>query len=247
MHKLFQEYYNKHYTEINSYRMNLPMNAKYRAVIVETRCVPDFRLIVKAHLRFVPDDYSLTVVCSETNKYYIRKELKGIYYSEVIVDLTFSEQEQKAAHLVTLHQYNRLLTSIDFWNKVTDCSYANRVLMFQTDSLLLKPLNDSHYVGYDGVGAKWKDGRVGNGGLSLRSVAGIYGAVCSGISNDGSINEDVFFCNWIKTNRVIASAELADTFSVESVFAMGSVGVHGITNWLSETECVKILTQYDTD
>jgi hypothetical protein len=261
MNKLFKEYYDKHREEINVFSRQLPFQSKNHAVIIETRSIPDFGLIVKEHLRFLPEDFALTVFHSAANSEHIEKELTGINFNRVITDLKFSAEEQKAPHLAKLNQYNQMLTSLHFW----DCigykqeTPAETVLLFQTDSLLLKPLPFEELSKYSYIGARWKHNQnhCGNGGLSIRNIS-VMKSICTynDWNKQGQPNEDIFYCsNIFKGNYAndgaagssepkLAPLDIADTFSVEGVFKLGSVGCHAPFNWLKEEETRQILNQY---
>jgi hypothetical protein len=51
------------------------MNSNKGAVIVETRQVKDFGLIVKNHLHFLPPHYGLTVFHANKNTNFVQNEL----------------------------------------------------------------------------------------------------------------------------------------------------------------------------
>ncbi|KAG1674418.1 hypothetical protein FOA52_012945 [Chlamydomonas sp. UWO 241] len=113
-----------------------------------------------------------------------------------------------ALHLIPasadISAYNDLLLTPAFWDAVS----AHRILVFQTDSLLLRPGVES-YLEYDYLGAPWekKNDRwaqissrvpegVGNGGLSLRSVD-LMRAIAATEKPDPGEQEDIFYARHV--------------------------------------------------
>jgi hypothetical protein len=140
--------------------------------------------------------------------------------------------------------YNRLLTSKRFWRNMPD-----KVLIFQHDSALLRD-GIEEFLNYGFIGAPIKHipGCM-NGGLSLRDKATMMKIIDNfpymGEGVHG--NEDIYFCNrlnWVGTN--IPTKEQAAAFSVETEFALGSLGCHAIDKYLTIDQCDQIRRQYDT-
>lgn len=145
----------------------------------------------------------------------------------------------------SIEGYNRLLTSADFWRIYVECE-IERVLFFQHDSMLLRSGIEEFYD-YDYVGAPfWFQPNIGgNGGLSLRNPK-IMLEICEKYTWDGSTPEDVWFCNLMHDKKIgnLAPREVCEKFSVESVFALGSLGFHAISKYLTPEQCEQIKNQY---
>lgn len=144
----------------------------------------------------------------------------------------------------TERDYNALLTSPDFWHSLP----FDKVLIFQHDSgLLRKGIED--YLKYDFIGAPLYhiDFPCMNGGLSLRSVPAMIEACMQLPWNPSLGNEDIYFCNLLKRlpGITLPSKEVAQSFSVETIFGLGSVGFHAIEKWHSEEDVKKIKSQYE--
>lgn len=205
---------------------HLPTTSSKGAVVVETRGFRDFGLIVKNHLHFLPKDYGLTVMHSDSNSSYIKNELAGITGVNYI--------NLGNTHLSSV-AYNYLLTSDYFWNSIP----YKKVLVFQVDSLLLR---EGVYLfeGYDYVGAPWIHigNQVGNGGLSLRSkdvMLNIIKGEPYVPSKHG--NEDLYFSRLIQEyGGMIAAFEIAQHFSVETIFYDLPIGVHACDKWLKKDQ-----------
>jgi hypothetical protein len=136
---------------------------KYAAVIVETREVDGFGMIVRNHLKFLPEHWQLEVYCAEENKLFIEKELQGLAYNL-----------HSGIVIKTVMDYNNLFLSRTFWEGLLQYT---RVLIFQSDSEILRHGIEA-FLQYDYVGAPWKlNFRGGNGGLSIRNPAAMVEAL----------------------------------------------------------------------
>lgn len=141
----------------------------------------------------------------------------------------------------TRQDYNICLTSRILWGALLD---FDKVLIFQHDSEIFKPLDDE-FLKYSYVGAPWKkdvpwntkDQRGGNGGLSIRDVKAHYELTKSVNFENKYMNEDVYFSHLLKS---VAPHEVCKKFSVETEFALGTFGAHAIDKYLTEEECNKI-------
>ena len=145
------------------------------------------------------------------------------------------------APISTEQEYNLLLTSKEFWEQIP----FDKVLIFQHDSLLLRE-GIEDFLQYDFVGAPLYhiDFPAMNGGLSLRDKSASL-EVINKIPYDGSMNEDVWFCKQMqRLGRNLPTKEVAQSFSVETIYGLGSLGVHAIDKWLTPEQCELILNQY---
>lgn len=143
----------------------------------------------------------------------------------------------------SMSDYNRLLTSQRFWRMMPD-----KVLIFQTDSMLLKQ-GIEDFLEWDFCGAAIP--KIGwpamNGGLSIRDTKAMLKVIetipYQGMSVHG--NEDIYFCNALnQIGGKLPNYETAQKFSVETKFALGSVGYHQIEAYLTVSECEAIRNQY---
>lgn len=205
---------------------SLKLMPKKGAVIVETRAVKDFGLIVKNHLHFLPKDYGLTVIHSNHNREFVNEELQDV--------MGVNWLNIGNTHLSEV-AYNYLLTSEWFWKMVP----YEKTLIFQTDSLLLRHGIEA-FEQFDYIGAPWKHiGRqVGNGGLSLRTNEYMK-RICKQWTynhmRDG--NEDIFFSNHVEiTGGIKATTDEAMSFSVETMYYENPIGVHAADKWLSPAQ-----------
>jgi len=144
----------------------------------------------------------------------------------------------------TASGYNSLLTDGDFW---VELIRYEKVLIFQHDSGLLRH-GIEEFLEYDFIGAPIENipGCM-NGGLSIRNPEKMY-EVCKylpylGMNIHG--NEDIYFCNELMFYRAnLPTKELAQKFSVETIFGLGSLGYHAIDKYMTKNELNLIMTQY---
>ena len=125
---------------------------------------------------------------------------------------------------------------------------------FSSESLLVNILDNKdniyNYMEYDYVGAPWRNGNVGNGGLSLRRKSKMLEVLdnCYHMKMYTPTqlwNEDAFFSE--KINHVMKlhkpSFEDAKKFSVETVFSDESFGIHCCWKWLNHSE-LSVVSSY---
>lgn len=197
---------------------------KLAAVITETRPY-DLKKIIERHVKFLPE---MDVVCFHFDNH--------VNYDCI--------KHRLPQNIVNLHQYNLLMTSEFYWNRLKD---YDKILVFQNDSGILREGLDE-FLNYSYVGAPWKFQDVGgNGGLSLRDVKDCKWIADHVIYSPTKGYEDVFFCNeMIKFEMNIAPREVCKRFSCETIFELGTFGFHAISNYLSKSECEEIMNQYES-
>lgn len=142
----------------------------------------------------------------------------------------------------TLKDYNKLLTDKNFWQEIP----FDKVLIFQHDSGLLRH-GIEEFLEYDFIGAPLYhiDFPAMNGGLSLRSKEAMIKCIDHKPWNANLGNEDIYFCNILKEIGCnLPAKEVAQQFSVETIFGLGSLGYHAVDKWHSEEKINQILNQY---
>jgi hypothetical protein len=213
---------------------------KKGAVLVETRLLPDLMKIIENHLLFLPEDWGFMMFGSKENEKWFHDHFPDCPF----VTLGNKDLQPK--------DYNIMLTSKWFWEKIP----FDKILIFQHDSRLLKE-GIEEFLQWDYVGAPWKfQHHGGNGGLSLRTKAAMIDIIerntpyYETYPDEG--NEDVWFCNKLKYYSIhhpdplwkLAPRDICTKFCVESIYEMGTLGVHAIENYLTPLECNSILNQY---
>lgn len=138
--------------------------------------------------------------------------------------------------------YNRLLTSLSFWEGLP----YEKILIFQHDSELLR-CGIEEFLEYDFIGANIRTIPYPNlnGGLSLRTRQ-VMIDIIKKFKYTGSPNEDCWFCQHIaQVGGKLPTKEVAQRFSVETVFGLGSLGIHSVYKYLTPKQIHLIRTQYD--
>jgi len=174
-------------------------------VIIEPRCHPFLPLVIANFAtQLCPLGWSLLVVHGENRKWLESHPAFRPLNPECIKWMDVGKPN------LTNSDYNGLLLDRMFWCIIYNLG-GREALIFQTDTLLLDGARlDAEYAGglYDYVGAPWVNeycsARVGNGGLSLRSVSKMM-EYCKTIHDaergpgklgsvpDHFINEDLLF------------------------------------------------------
>ena len=199
------------------------MNA---AVITETRPKAIIPEIIEQHLSMLPDDFELIVFCSKESE-------------ENFMDFDYNVNKYHV-NIRSLYDYNMLMTSSFFWSKLLT---YNRVLIFQTDSKILREGIEEFYE-YDYIGSPWLfQDHGGNGGLSLRNPKIMHEMVTK-LNYNGNPYEDVWFSNNLEKFGNLAPREVCKKFSCETIFELGTWGYHAIQNYMTNEQIKEIENQY---
>lgn len=148
-------------------------------------------------------------------------------------------------HVRTLNDYNNLMTSRALWEAIP----FDKVLVFQQDSRLLRKGIEA-FIDYDFIGAPIRNCPFPamNGGLSLRSKEAMLKVISSEPYRGAGVHgyEDIYFCNALaKLNGKLPTLEVAQEFSCETQFKLGTLGYHAIGKYLSAEQIRQIHGQYD--
>ena len=137
---------------------------------------------------------------------------------------------------LTIDDYNKLLTSKLFWNKIN----GENILIFQTDTCLCHGgiYKIPELLKYDYVGAPWKwqgnGGTGGNGGLSFRKKSKML-EVCDQYKGGP---EDVFFSSQKSFNY--PPRNVAKNFFIEGILGKQPIGVHKPWKNQNKSELVEL-------
>lgn len=203
---------------------------KLAGFICETRSNIDLVKIINEHLKFLPSDIDLFIYHGRNRK---------------IIREHFPNAKLRELPGMNENYYNTMLTSIEFWEKFLN---YEKVLIFQHDSAILRQgIEEFLRMPVDYLGAPWMFPPYrGNGGLSLRTPKIMY-EICKNLNwNITLSNEDVAICNYMNRNNIgkLASIEECEKFACESIFKLGSWGIHAIDKHLTIEQCNKIKNQY---
>eukprot|EP00966_Prymnesium_polylepis_P255302 5898311-Prymnesium_polylepis.1 len=202
------------------------------ALLIEPRCHAALEHVVRNAVHFLGPQWQLQIFHGTDNL-------------EFITSL-FTADELAHVQLVSLEvdnlsplAHNELMCTHWLWSRAA----AERVLIFQTDSLICRHGIDE-FEGWDYVGAPWREddlwcagkpwlSHAGNGGFSLRSRT----KTLECLDKFGYVRgqcEDVFYAEFIpKVGGRLASRQAALAFSVESVWARRPFGFHAAYKWLT--------------
>lgn len=205
---------------------------KLAALIIETRPLPDLvKIINEYHMQYLPPDTTLIIYHSYANEQIVKANFPTAIFRNL------------GNAPMLMRDYNHFLINVTFWKALSE---YDRVLIFQTDSRLLRSGIEEFYL-YDYVGSPWVFQPHGfNGGLSLRNPKKMA-EICERFAYSGIENEDVYFSNTMHkypTLYKLAPREVGLKFGVEAVFALGSLGIHAPWKWLKISQVKEILNQY---
>lgn len=165
-----------------------------KSLLVETRNLPHLEFVIKNTIQKLGDGWGHIIFCSRDNHANVKNICKSISSNIEIFVL------EKQLH--TKNDFNNLLLSSDFWDKIS----CEKVLVYQPDTFIFKQFDDT-FLEWDYIGSPWAyrnaQGEVklihkdistlynlerpfytGNGGFSLRSVSMMKEIVNSGVLND---------------------------------------------------------------
>jgi hypothetical protein len=190
---------------------------KYTAVIVEPRKHKALPFVLENFLTNLSDEWDIIIMHGNKNEEYV----------DDIIENSLSSFENRISKVnlnvdnLTISDYNNMLKSKEFYEKIP----TEIFLIFQTDTVICENDKDliNKFLEYDYVGAPWRNGGVGNGGLSLRRKSKMLEIISNCPTKNE--NEDVFFANPC-VDIYKPSYEDAKEFSVEQVYNKRSFGVH---------------------
>lgn len=223
---------NKKYEKYDNYKNN-DTNKKI-AVIVEPRDHNLLEPIIRNACYFLNQHHSLSekntwniAVVHGVNNTIIKEKLKNfdIKYINMMVDN------------ISADEHNLFLQKVFFWNNFVN--YDN-VLIFQTDSCMLRPMNEEKFLKYDFVGARilnpharTPNGYGMNGGFSLRNPKSMINCLKtvnfdiinsyrnktgrSGFNPIKILAEDIYFWHSLElTKGSMPDKEILPEFSIET-------------------------------
>jgi len=206
--------------------LTFPKTSKNTVLLVERREHPNIEFVLHNFMYFcAPQEFSLTIVCSDANEAYVRNILgKHLARTTILPLFTgIGTREQGRS------EYNTLFTSYSFWEKI-DAEY---ILSIQTDCYLRKPLPPLIWtVDYVAAPWYWKPVLVGGSGLTFRKKTCVLDLCRRNYTGQG---EDVFFSQGclLEEKAVLSFEEQVNIFS-ESCISDDPVGVHQWWTYFSE-------------
>lgn len=216
--KIWDKYISLFGNKLNGYSPKI-YETDYCAVIVEPRKHKDLESVIKNVMYFLNESdstikWGLKVYHGSNNEEFVRNIVKN--WENV-------ELESLSVDNLTNIDYNNLLKTPNFWKSIK----SNNILIFQTDSLLLK-FGIDKFISYIYIGAPWirfREGKiVGNGGLSFRNRDKMID-ISTTHKDDIITMEDIYFCKYLK-DEDLPDIGVAKQFSVEDVEYDDPIGLH---------------------
>jgi hypothetical protein len=211
---------------------------KHTAVIIEPREHKALEFVLRNFFTNLSDDWGFVIFHGNKNGNFVHnllndplKDFKHRVYRIIQLNVDNLNGEQ----------YNLLCKSSSFYK----CIDTEILLKFEVDSIILNPNKDliNDFLKYDYVGAPWRNGMVGNGGLCLRRKSKMI-EICEKVDPNFTAHEDNYFCyqNVVPLNR--PSYIEAQRFSVETVFHEKSFGIHAPWKHLTTYELNFLIQKY---
>jgi hypothetical protein len=210
--------------------------ALYTAIIIEPRKHRALQFVLQNFLENLSDEWNIIIFHGNENDDFVKDIVTQISNERIIklVNLNVAN--------LTYRTYSQLFTSKNIIYPHID---TETFLIFQTDSMIFSKnrhfIND--FLEYDYVGAPWKCGNIGNGGLSLRKKSKML-EIIENHPYNGWDNEDMYFSFQKKIEYKKPEFEKAKTFSVETVFHENCFGVHNCWKYLQTSELDQLKDLY---
>lgn len=191
----------------------------YTGVIVEPRKTPALPYVLKNFLENMGTEWNVQIFHSTSNEAWLKGLIEKDFSSyKARIQLTSLEKPS-----MTRDDYSNMLKTVEFYEKIP----TEVFLIFQTDSLICGPHKDlwKKFMKYEYVGAPWTDGKVGNGGFSLRKKSKIIEFIKKNGAND-KVEDNYFARPHGSMTLYMPTHEEAKEFSVETVYHDKSFGIH---------------------
>lgn len=221
----------------------------YTAVIIEPRRHPALQFVLKNFLENLDERWNFLVFHGTENEQWLRDMLEThfIFYKDRICLKSLGVDN------ITWKEYNKLYSTAAFIEQIP----TDHFLTFQVDTMICPSEKNIIYdfINYDYVGAPWLksknnspiiycdkykvayDGKVGNGGLSLRRKSKLL-EIINNFPYKDDMPEDGYYCVYnhiVNLNR--PSYKDAQLFSMETTFSPRCFGLHKA--WLFQDDHIK--------
>ncbi len=200
---------------LQMYKEGLNNMYEYTAIIIEPRKHKALEFVLNNFANNLSNKWNIIVFHGTENKEYVENIINKLDRNIKLENLNVKN--------LTITEYNKLLTTKSFYDKIP----TEIFLIFQTDTIINKKNKNiiDKFIEYDYVGAPWRDGNVGNGGLSLRRKSKMLEILNNCKYNNE--NEDIYFSiSCPNVNKNVPNSDKAKEFSVETVYYDKSFGFH---------------------
>jgi hypothetical protein len=210
----------------------------YTALIIEPRRHPALQFVLNNFLENLDERWDFLVFHGTENEQWLTDMIETNFIKDKarirFVNLNINN--------LSLEEYNKFCSSEEFIKQIP----TEIFLIFQTDTMICSSEKNIIYefMNYDYVGAPWLkceddlpsiysdkykvgfNGKVGNGGISLRRKTKML-EVIKNVPYEDGMAEDGYFCVYndiVNLNR--PSYEDAQLFSMETTFSPRCFGLH---------------------
>lgn len=202
-------------------------NKDIAMVILETRPTFWLPLVIKNALEVLGHQCTLYVVGTHE---------VHIFLQTVEPDMKYRPFTIEAPRTITTATYSCMLLQKTFW----DIFEEPKVLVFQADCILLRPITPHHLI-YDFLGARCGEDSI-NGGLSLRTKRAMMTALDSMTEEELQMPEDVAFTTCLRRlgGYTLPDATACDNFAIETTGSPGEVvGIHGTDKYFCDDSTIR--------
>ena len=213
------------------------------AVIVEPRLHPLLKNVINNMIEFLNINTKIMVFHSDINMEFLLSNYKD--NNRIILKKLNNLRNNN----LTIREYNVLLTSMTFWNKIN----GEYILIFQTDSCLCQPIdsfNFEEFKNYGFIGAPCREiddkyNTWRNGGFSLRRKS--LTLKCLKILQPYekvTINEDKFYTVICRDIIKPAPYDLSMKFSIEKYYYDKPIGLHKTWLYIKKEQWKELKNNY---
>ena len=205
------------------------MGGLYTAVLVECRRLKVLRFVLHNFIENLDSNWNFLIVHGLENGEWFRAMIAEEFPDQ---QNRFTFHEWPVADFTALG-YNQYIMSAAFYKLIP----TETLLIFQGDTMI-SPQNKGllkKFMQYDFVGAPWKWGGIGNGGLSLRKKSKMLEILKKYPVTEKFKHEDSYFSKYImRVPHNIPTEFDAQEFSIETVFRERAFGLHAAWKHLPE-------------
>ena len=209
---------------------------KYNAVLIENRKDIKIESVLLNLLYFTNEEIGIQIFYNHENEDFIHGLINKYNLQNIsLIKMSYSD--------FNIDKYQDFIFSKEFYDNV----HGEKILIFQTDSLLLKQF-DMNYFNYDFIGAVWNEATIqqeklfklfkekkliGNGGFNIRDVQKCRRIAAEAFNYQKPlfVNEDNIYSFMLQENLKLLnvkfpSIEEAMYFSVETVYHPDPMAIH---------------------
>ena len=219
---------------------------RYNAVIIDNRSTYKIEAVLLNLLYFTNEDIGVQIFYNDENEKYILDLINKYNLFNITLE--------KITSFSFKTHYQEFLFSKEFYDKVL----GEKILLFQIDSLLLKPL-DMKYFDYDWIGAVWNSNTlkqprlsplfkdklpIGNGGFNIRNVNKcriIAGEIFQYKRPINGVNEDNIYSYLLQEHASVLQSRFPTLiesmeFSVETIYHPDPMSMHSFYTYFDNSK-----------